>query len=105
VRCTDIFRPNGPILAEITRRAVCGYHQLFDRVVDESSKIEVETDASASLLPMMAAAEAFIPASGTHPGAFAMISATTADPRALLTATEAVHIPPMMCAVVYASPK
>jgi len=87
------FPSKQAIIAELNSRAVQGYHRLFESVAAASSETQVSSEKAATLLPLMASAEAFIRRSGREPGAFAMVSATAADPRDLLTDSEAVHIP------------
>jgi len=90
------FESKQAILAELNSRAVRGYHQLFDCVAECAAQAEVQGETSASLLPLLATADAFVRWSHLEPGAFALISATSADPRDLLSDDEAVHIPHMV---------
>lgn len=86
------FPSKQAILAELNSRAILGYHRLFDAVREETREVPLQPP-EASLLLLLSTSEAFIDASSRAPGAFAMISATAADPRDLLTDDEAVHIP------------
>jgi AcrR family transcriptional regulator len=90
------FASKQAIIAELNSRAVRRYHQLFDHVATCAAQVTSASTEQAALLPLVATADAFLRWSGEHPGAFAMISATSADPRSLLAEDEAVHIPHMV---------
>jgi AcrR family transcriptional regulator len=90
------FASKQAIIAELNSRAVRRYHQLFDHIAGCASRVASPSVEQAALLPLVATAEAFLRWSVEHPGAFTMISTTSADPRPLLDEDQAVHIPHMV---------
>jgi len=90
------FESKQGILAALNSRAVQSYRRVFDAVAEVAADETTGDEADAHLLPLLGTAEAFVRWSQLKPGTFALVSATSADPRDLLTKDEAVHIPQMV---------